>query len=312
MSRLMYDSVDPNSIPTNAQMVAGYIDGSTYRWPESAWSRFPNSVKVRIARRVTTNDGHVLDVESGIPTVWPPTRAIVDWVIMRRRAGVEPTIYCNQLNDWSGIKKLFTDANVAQPLYWVARYNNVRDIPAGAVAKQFANSTLAGGPYDLSIVADYWPGVDGGDDMPLTDADLAKIRKVVWGTTHEPDGGAYEGLNFVLTDAAMQAVPGGYADHIRTALRTIIGSDVMQAQLTALVAAHADGDHDLESILQRLEAGQAKAITDAVQNLAVPALTGAFQEFVTAGNVDEQIAQAVVRAFAVRLDVPAPPPVSEV
>lgn len=161
MTRIMYDSVNPDAIPTNAQMVAGYIDGQTYRWPDNAWTRFPYAVKVRIARRVSTNDGHVLDVEAGIPTVWPPTNAIVQWVQMRRQSGVEPTVYCNELNDWGNLRQLFRNAGVREPNWWVARYNNVQTIPAGAIARQFANPPLAGGHYDLSIVADYWPGVDG-------------------------------------------------------------------------------------------------------------------------------------------------------
>lgn len=287
MTRLMYDSINPNAIPTNAQMVAGYIDGTDFKWPESAWSRFPNSVKVRIARRTYTNDGHVLDVELGIPTVWPPTRAIVDWVVMRRRAGVEPTIYCNQLNDWAGIRSLFQNAGVREPYYWVARYNNVAQIPAGAIAKQYANP----GPYDLSIVADYWPGVDGGgDDMPLTDDDVRKI----W-------AGAYPGLNFVLSDAAYQNPPGGFADQIRTALRAVLSIDAVQSQLAALIAAHADGDHDLESILTRLETGQRQAIFDAIQQIATPALLSVFKEFITNGDIEEDIAKAVVDKFADRL-----------
>lgn len=179
MTRKMYDSVDPNAIPIDAQMVAGYIDGTKYKWPESSWDRFPNAVKVRIARRVTTNDGHVLDVEFGIPTVWPPSQAIVKWVLMRRQAGIEPTIYCNELNDWSGIKKLFTDAGVAQPQYWVARYNNEQNIPAGAVAKQYINPTGSGGPYDLSVVADIWPGVDNVETN-VTDINPDQIVPVTY------------------------------------------------------------------------------------------------------------------------------------
>lgn len=173
MTRLMYDSVNPGAIPSNAPMVAGYIDGTSYRWPDSAWNRFPNSVKVRIARRTTTNDGHVLDVEFGIPTVWPPSIAIVNWVQMRRRSGVEPTIYCNQINDWPGILKLFSNAGVRQPQYWVARYNNVRDIPSGAVAKQFSDPPISGGNYDLSVAADYWPGVDGEETTAMNEESIA-------------------------------------------------------------------------------------------------------------------------------------------
>jgi len=170
--RLMYDSTNPNDIPTNAPMVAGYIDGTTFKWPESSWSRFPNAVKVRIARRTSTNDGHVLDVEMDIPTVWPINRSIVDWVLMRRRAGVEPTIYCNQLNDWEPLKRLFTNAGVTWPQWWVARYDNKKNIPAGAIAKQYANPPLVGFHADASMVADFWPGVDKPNkeeiDMSLT------------------------------------------------------------------------------------------------------------------------------------------------
>lgn len=178
MSRTMYDSTNPNDIPTNAQMVAGYIDGTTYKWSENSWSRFPTAVKVRIARRTYTNDGHVLDVEAGIPTVWPINGSIVTWVQMRRNAGVEPTIYCNQLNDWSPLRTLFNRAGVKEPNWWVARYNNDPVIPPGAIAKQYANPPLAGGHYDLSVVADYWPGVDGGNDV--TPQELQDVAAAVW------------------------------------------------------------------------------------------------------------------------------------
>lgn len=190
MSRQMYDSTDPNAIPANAQMVAGYIDGTSFRWPESAWNRFSNSTKVRIARRVSTNDGHVLDVEVGIPTVWPPSQAIVQWVQMRRLSGVEPTIYCNQLNDWNPIRTLFQKAGVREPQWWVARYNNVQDIPVGAIAKQYANPPLHGrGHFDLSVVADYWPGVDEGVDMtPDQDNKLTQLYNCHLVTASAPMG----------------------------------------------------------------------------------------------------------------------------
>lgn len=179
--RLMYDSDQPMAIPVSAQMVAGYIDGTNGKWPESAWARFPNAVKVRIARRTTTNDGHVLDVELGIPTVWPPSRAIVDWVLMRRRAGVEPTIYCNQLNDWAGIRKLFTDAGIRQPSWWVARYDGkVDNVPVDVVAKQYSHPPLHKmGHFDLSVVNDYWPGVDGNEEIDMTISE--QDANVIWG-----------------------------------------------------------------------------------------------------------------------------------
>lgn len=190
--RLMYDSTNPNDIPADAQMVAGYIDGELFRWPESAWARFPNAVKVRIARRSSTNDGHILDVESGIPTVWPLNKSIVDWVIRRRAAGVEPTIYCNQLNDWEPLKRLFTDAKVVHPQWWVARYDNKKNIPAGAVAKQYANPPLVGFHADASMVVDYWPGVDAHvdeeNDMQADERNwLAQIYTAIWATAGAPE-----------------------------------------------------------------------------------------------------------------------------
>jgi hypothetical protein len=189
MVRYMYDSTVPTDIPTFVQMVAGYIDGDYGRWDESDWNRWPDTAKVRIARRTYTDDGDVLDVEYGIPTVWPLTDAsvregIVNWVRRRRTAGKHPAIYCNELNDWAPVRDIFIRAGVAQPLYWVARYNGVAQIPAGAIARQYANPPLTGEHYDLSVVADYWPGVDNGDDMSwdqefsITRADTGASYKV--------------------------------------------------------------------------------------------------------------------------------------
>lgn len=165
--RQMYDSVDPSAIPATAGIVAGYING-TYKWPEPAWTRFPNAIKVRIATRANVNDGHVLDVEPGAAS---PAQA-PDWVVMRRTAGVIPSVYCNQLNGWSTVRQAFRNAGVAEPPYWVARYDNVRIIPVGAIAKQYANPPFAGGHFDLSVVADHWPGVDMGDGMTPQDEQI--------------------------------------------------------------------------------------------------------------------------------------------
>jgi hypothetical protein len=56
----------------------------------------------------------------------------------------------------------FINAGVAQPNWWLAGYDDVPEIPAGAIGKQYANEPLTGGHYDLSVVADHWPGVDTG------------------------------------------------------------------------------------------------------------------------------------------------------
>ncbi len=148
----MYDGVTATRLPVSAAVVGGYVDG-LYKWSAADWARFPRSVKVRIAVFATTNDGHVLDVEPGDAT---PAQS-VDWVLMRRKAGVDPTVYMNS-STWSTVRSAFQARRVAEPHYWVAAYDDKAVIPAGAIGKQYYNNDTLG--YDLSVVADYWPGVD--------------------------------------------------------------------------------------------------------------------------------------------------------
>lgn len=163
--RKMYDSVAPAAIPRDAQMVAGYVDGR-YAWSKEDWGRFPNATKVTISA-IGTALAHVVDVEVGC--VWPPERA-VPWVRRARAAGIDPTVYVNERNDWGPTKRAFDAAGEPHPHWWVANYDNRAGyLPPGAVARQYANEPLAGGHYDLSTVADYWPGVDEEDDVRLDD-----------------------------------------------------------------------------------------------------------------------------------------------
>jgi hypothetical protein len=150
--RVMYDGIasDAKAIPTTTAFVAGYVDGH-YAWSAADWARFPHSVHIGIAVRSTTNDGIVLDCEPGNAT---PAEA-VDWVVMRRKAGVDPTVYCGQ-SSWPSVKAAFAHAGIAAPHWWVARYDDDPTIPAGAVAKQWKSTA----DWDESSVAAYWPGVD--------------------------------------------------------------------------------------------------------------------------------------------------------
>lgn len=169
--RTMHDSVNAKDIPRNAAMVGGYVSGQ-FRWSAADWALFPNAVHVRIATQANINDGNCLDVEPGDATA----DQSVDWVLMRRRAGLDPSVYCNQLNGWDAIKAAFRRRGVTEPHYWVARYDGSALIPGGAVAKQYANPPLHGqGHFDLSIVADFWPGVDEENTMALQD-DVNEIR----------------------------------------------------------------------------------------------------------------------------------------
>lgn len=161
--RVMYDAVTAANIPQAADMVAGYVDGR-YAWKQTDWARFPKAVKVRIAVFSETNDGHVLDVEPGNAT---PVEA-VHWVKMRRAAGVIPTVYCGA-SQWQECKQAFLNAGEPEPLWWIAQWNAQREIPLGAVAKQYVNMEN----YDLSVVADFWPGVDELQETTTSTAEAA-------------------------------------------------------------------------------------------------------------------------------------------
>ncbi|HZP15638.1 MAG TPA: hypothetical protein VFA96_07435 [Nocardioides sp.] len=161
MTRTMIDGVNtdaPRMPTTGIQLVAGYVDG-LYAWSQDNWDRFPPGViRVHIAVFSTTNDGHVLDVEPGNAT---PAQA-VDWVLMRRGAGADPTIYCS-VSNWPVLRAAFAARDVPEPHWWLAAYDDVAVIPAGTVAKQYNDDLHLHQPYDISVVADYWPGVDSAD-----------------------------------------------------------------------------------------------------------------------------------------------------
>ncbi len=150
--RYMYDAVTPSNIPSGAAMVAGYADGYYANMGEMA-ALFPHAIRVSIAVKWTTR-AQVLDVENGDAT---PAQA-VQWCTqtMSDRSNSELTVYCNT-STWPEVRAAFQGAHVTEPNYWVAAYDGVASIPAGAVAKQYLGDYNG---YDKSIVADYWPGVD--------------------------------------------------------------------------------------------------------------------------------------------------------
>jgi len=147
----MYDAADPSGIPRTARMVGGYVDGR-YRWSAAQWGMFPNAVKVRIAVDPATNDGHVFDGPPDNAT-WPQ---VVSWVVMRRHAGADPSVYTD-LDQWPIGRQAFNNAGVAQPHWWIAYWDGSTVVPPGAVAHQYTDRSDI---YDISAVLDYWPGVD--------------------------------------------------------------------------------------------------------------------------------------------------------
>lgn len=174
MTRTMFDAVVPGNLPAGAPLYAGYVDGM-YANVAQIKARFPGAIVVEIAVSASTDAGQVLDVENFDAT---PDEA-PGWVQMRRAAGVDPSVYMNS-STWPAVRAAFQGTGVAEPPYWVAQYDGDPTIPAGAVAKQWADN----GPYDTSSVADVWPGIDPQEiDMPLTPADAELVVKTLLGAT---------------------------------------------------------------------------------------------------------------------------------
>lgn len=163
---LLYDSTNPRDIPAGVQR-AGYCDG-IYRW-----SAADLVGAVRIAVSAATNDGDALDVENGDAT---PDQA-PGWVSRRRAAGVpRPWVYCNRSNRSAvefNLKRFGITAD--QVALWVATLDGTQVVAAGpfpVAAVQYANATLAGGHYDISLVNDlFGPGGGSLEDDMFNDLD---------------------------------------------------------------------------------------------------------------------------------------------
>jgi hypothetical protein len=79
----------------------------------------------------------------------------VSWVLTRRDAGIDPSVYCDEAVR-PQVRAAFGTHGVPEPHWWVAQYDGIAELLAGAVAKQC--KTTPG--WDESVVADCWPGVD--------------------------------------------------------------------------------------------------------------------------------------------------------
>lgn len=152
---LGYDSTNPLDIPSNAKVVAGYVDGP-FAWTREEWMRFPLAYKVRIATRASTNDGDIIDCEKGDAT---PAQAVL-WVIKRRQAGAHwAGIYCN-LSTLTEVRAAL--GTLICPL-WQAHYDDIEILPNGFVGKQFINPPNSGGHFDLSVFDLHWLDSIGGN-----------------------------------------------------------------------------------------------------------------------------------------------------
>lgn len=147
----MYDAVNPDNIPADAQVVAGYVDGR-YNDFQAMVAKFPNALHVPITV-FGAPDVRVCDCETGDLT---PDQAAA-WAKSEVNAGRRPTIYCNISTQPAVVNSL-----AAQGLqfgrdvdWWAAHYTGTPHLEPGSVATQYADP----GPYDISETDGVWPGV---------------------------------------------------------------------------------------------------------------------------------------------------------
>lgn len=314
MTRIMYDSTSPWDIPRDAEMVAGYVDGR-YAWPQAWWDLFPNAVHVTISA-MGTRVAHVGDVEVGC--IWPPANA-VPWVRRARAAGIDPTIYCNELNDWLPVRQAFWAAGEPEPHYWVARYNGVAQIPAGAVGRQYAHPHdgdgvadkpwETGAHYDKSIVVDFWPGVDnrapgggggsaGGADMIMAGTGGPGDKVYAIGasgkrwieTGEEAEGHAQAGVKtYVWPQSVLDRIP-------------TIGEQVhnygVPVDLPPDRPLRSDGQHEqfhrvIANVNQKVSAGVPVTMTPEDRE----AIAESVAALITTGATPEQVVDSVLEAL---------------
>lgn len=157
--RTMYDSINIANIPNDsAELVAGYVDG---KWPtfDSLVQKFPNKLHVPITAIPSTDLSKVnlhgakaigIDVESGD---YSP-ESCASQALKAVALGLIPIPYVNHSNK-SLVAQAFAYVKLSPPLFWLA-YPGMVTIPDDCVAVQ----NYFPGPFDRSIVKDYFPGID--------------------------------------------------------------------------------------------------------------------------------------------------------
>jgi hypothetical protein len=209
MSRLMYDGITPASVPAGAALYAGYING---RWPSytALMAQHPGKLYVSISVN-SLGRAKALDVENGDAT---PAQA-PGWVKAQRAAGDPyPVVYMNEAT-WPQVKAEFIAQNVAAPLYWVASYvadpSRVPAIPAGAIGVQYYSFS----GYDVSVMADYIPGLDPAPVAPPVKAPAPSTLEgdMSWTVLDAPtDASAKARAMYLYTGVTVVHIPGAPGD----------------------------------------------------------------------------------------------------
>lgn len=186
LPRTGYDSLNALAIPTDAPIVAGYVDGHD-AWRGSNWGRFPSTTrKIHITRTPSVTSADVLDIEKGAAT----NLMAVSWCSLRQSRNLHAGLYTDRAN-WGSLYNALRGSNIdlAKVWFWVAHwgtpatllgergYPGLTDQMPPAVGCQFADDKMLGHDYDMSRWAAHIPGIDpeppititGVIDLQLTD-----------------------------------------------------------------------------------------------------------------------------------------------
>jgi hypothetical protein len=149
----MYDSINAALIPSNATLMAGYINGK-YQSYYPMSTRFPQATILSITIEAYSSPGNfvaadILDIESGDAT---PSEAPA-WVTAMRALNRIPTLYCSRLGTWPATQSAITAAKISPPDYWVADYTGQPHLVPGSIATQYTDA----GDYDMSETNGVWP-----------------------------------------------------------------------------------------------------------------------------------------------------------
>lgn len=154
-----FDGVTASSIPASATYVFYYANG-TYANRSAIAARFPHAtlIPIAVSKSLAAVKGMVLDVENGDAT---PADAVA-WCLAYPGSNKDLVVYCNA-STWPSVRSAFQSAKVTEANYWIAEYDNVAAIPAGAIGKQYKNTP----GYDESVInASAWPGISAPTPTP--------------------------------------------------------------------------------------------------------------------------------------------------
>lgn len=156
MTRQMADSVTSADIPSGFPLVGYYVDG-LYAWSDADRRRHQASILVGITVTGATLDAQVADVENGDLTAAEGAA----WARRKHDAGQFPWLYFSY-SRFGEVAAAVHAAGVPDNAWaaWIALWDGVNQLLPNNSLKQYANPTLSGGHYDLSIAADYLPGID--------------------------------------------------------------------------------------------------------------------------------------------------------